>query len=61
MRCEARTWAETLCSRDAVWRVRVGTRESDAQRSCAQHLNQTAQRMLKAEDRPGATITLVPV
>jgi hypothetical protein len=54
-RCE---FPDPACRRPASWRVAVGTRTSDAQLSCGQHLNGTCRAMLEAE-YPRAAVTLV--
>ena len=51
-------WAEAPCGFRAVWRVRIGTRDSDAQLACDAHLHHTCSAMLHSENRDAARITL---
>jgi hypothetical protein len=60
MRCDS-LYMGLPCTRDAVWLVQVGTRVTDAEGTCAKHLNQTCRAMYEAEDRPLAQLTLTPV
>jgi hypothetical protein len=54
--CECRQFPnEPPCRASATWLVRVGTRQSDAQRSCARHLSKTCIAMGQA-DKPLLTV-----
>jgi hypothetical protein len=58
-RCECRPFPnETPCGAPATWLVRIGTRQYDAQRSCARHLSMTCIAMGQA-DRPALTVTRI--
>jgi len=60
MQCDS-LYMGRQCTRDAVWLVQVGARTTDAEGTCAKHLNQTCRAMHAAEDRPLAQLTLTPV
>jgi hypothetical protein len=50
------------CPAEAKWRVRVGTREIDAQRACGRHLHRVCQALYKAEAprKPVLTVEALP-
>lgn len=49
-KCECREFGSGLpCKRTAAWLVQVGTRKSDAQHCCPQHLNMACVAMLGNE------------
>lgn len=49
------------CSAPALWLVAVGTRRTDEQASCGNHLGATCTALLGAENRDGASLTVTPV
>lgn len=46
------------CTRRAAWLIQVGSRRTDAQTSCPQHLSRTCQVMIDAENRNDVTLSL---
>jgi hypothetical protein len=46
------------CPARGTWRVQVGTRKTDAQRSCGRHLNRVCLAMEGAEGRQNTVLTL---
>ena len=50
-----------VCGASAAWIVAVGSRKSDAQRSCRRHLSRTCDVMRAAENRAGVVLTVTPV
>jgi len=49
------------CGARTAWVVSVGSRKSDAQRSCKRHLSRTCEVLQGAENRTGVTFTVTPV
>jgi hypothetical protein len=59
--CELERGNGTRCGDRADWLVGVGTRKSDAQRSCNVHLAGTCEAMYEAEGRDGAVLHVTPL
>lgn len=59
VKCESVSFSSGLqCHGTASWIVAVGTRKTDAQRSCSLHLSRVCRAMYEAEGRNGAVLTV---
>lgn len=60
-RCEFAHFQPEVCGARASWLVAVGSRKTDAQRSCGRHLNLTCDVLFWAEQRTDATLTITRI
>ena len=59
MKCQSDQASTGLrCTATAAWIVQVGTRKTDEQAACGNHLNRVCRAMEGAEARPGVTLAV---